>query len=161
MKEHNTPQPPLTLRGGEELKIIKAAAAIITKGDLFLITKRMARSPMGHCWEFPGGKIEAGETVEECIVRECREEIDVTVKPLRRVKDLWYDYPHGRIHLYFVLCELVSGTLRAVECSDFRWIKVEEFPKFEFPPADVGVIEELMTNAFEAPAQSPASDPSS
>lgn len=147
MKEHNAPRPPLILRGGEEKKAIEVAAAILMQGDKFLITKRLATSPMGHCWEFPGGKIEKGETVEECIIRECQEEIDVTVVPLRRIKDLWYDYAHGRVHIYFVLCELVSGTLRAVECSDFRWIQAHEFSKFEFPPADVGVIEELMATA--------------
>ena len=126
-----------------EKKIVEAAAAVIQQNGKFLITKRLETSPMGHCWEFPGGKIETGETVEECIVRECREEIDVLVQPVKRLRDEWYDYPHGLIHLQFVLCKIVSGEPRPVECREIRWIHPEEFKDFEFPPADVSVIEDL------------------
>ncbi len=123
---------------------INAVAAVIERDGKFLITKRLETSPMGHCWEFPGGKIEAGETIEECAVRECREEIDVTVEPIRRLREEWYDYPHGRVHLRFVLCRLVGGEPRPVECREARWIEPSEFADYEFPPADVGVIESLM-----------------
>ena len=122
---------------------IDAVAAVIERDGKFLITKRMAHSPMGHCWEFPGGKIEPGETVEECVVRECREEIDVTVEPIRRLREEYYDYPHGYVHLWFVLCRLVSGEPRPVECREALWIDPSRFPEFEFPPADIRVIEEL------------------
>ena len=98
---------------------------------------------MGHCWEFPGGKIEAGETVEECIIRECQEEIGVVIEPVRRLQDLFYDYPHGHVHLYFVLCRIVSGTPTPIECREARWIEPHQFPNFEFPPADIGVIRDL------------------
>ncbi len=125
-------------------KTIEAVAAVIESDGKFLITKRLENSPMGHCWEFPGGKIEKGESVEECIVRECLEEIDVTVEPIRRLQDLYYDYPHGHIHLHFVLCRIVSGDPRPVQCRETRWIEPSQFPDFEFPPADVGVIEGLM-----------------
>lgn len=117
---------------------------MIEREGLFLITKRLENSPMGHCWEFPGGKIEAGEAIEGCAVRECREEIDVVVEPVRRLKDLWYDYPHGRVFLHFVLCRIVSGEPRPVECREVRWIGANQFPDFEFPPADIGVIEDLI-----------------
>ena len=125
-------------------KIIHAAAAVIQRGDKFLITKRMETSPMGHCWEFPGGKIEAGETVEECVVRECQEEIDVTVTPLRRLSLVEYDYPHGHIHLHFVLCDLPVGEPKTIQCREAKWIVPQEFKDYEFPPADIGVIEDLL-----------------
>ena len=98
---------------------------------------------MGYGGEFAGGKIEAGETVEECIVRECREEIDVTVEPIRRLREEYYDYPHGYVHLWFVLCRIVSGEPRPVECREALWIDPIRFPEFEFPPTDIRVIEEL------------------
>lgn len=125
-------------------KKVEAACAVIEDNGKFLITKRMETSPMGHCWEFPGGKIEPGETVEECIVRECREEINVTVEPLRRLQEEHYDYPHGFIHLYFILCRITSGELKALECREFRWIAPTQFAEFEFPPADRNVIEGLI-----------------
>lgn len=124
-------------------KTIEAVAAVIERDGKFLITKRLETSPMGHCWEFPGGKIEPGETIEACAVRECLEEIDVTVEPVRRLQDPWYDYPHGRIHLHFVLCRIVSGEPRPIECREVKWIAPDQFADFEFPPADVGVIESL------------------
>lgn len=123
---------------------INAVAAVIERDGKFLITKRLETSPMGHCWEFPGGKIEPGETVEACIVRECREEIDVAVEPVRRLREEWYDYPHGHVHLWFVLCRLVSGEPRPVECREARWIEPNRFEEYEFPPADVEVIEDLL-----------------
>ncbi len=126
---------------------IEAVAAVIEQDGKFLITKRLETSPMGHCWEFPGGKIERGETVEACIVRECLEEIDVTVAPVRRLQEVDYDYPHGLIHLHFVFCRIVSGVPRPVQCRETRWIGPHQFPEFEFPPADVGVIEELLHGA--------------
>jgi mutator protein MutT len=125
-------------------EVIEAVAAVIQRDGKFLITKRLETSPMGHCWEFPGGKIEKGETIEECAVRECREEIDVAVEPIRRLRDEWYDYPHGRVHLHFVLCRIVSGEPKPIHCREARWIEAHQFPDFEFPPADVGVIQELL-----------------
>ena len=123
---------------------IEAVAAVIEQDGKFLITKRLESSPMRHCWEFPGGKIEKGETIEACAIRECREEIDVLIEPIRRLRDVWYDYPHGKVFLHFVLCKIVSGEPRPVECREARWIEPHQFTDFEFPPADTGVIEELV-----------------
>ena len=126
------------------MKEIEGVAAVIERAGKFLITLRLETSPMGHCWEFPGGKIEPGETIEQCAVRECEEEIGVAVRPLRRLREEWYDYPHGRVHLHFVLCEIVSGEPKPIQCREAKWIKPEEFKNYEFPPADVGVIEGLL-----------------
>lgn len=128
----------------KEINEIKAVAAVIERDGKFLITKRLETSPMGHCWEFPGGKIEPGETVEECAVRECKEEIGVAVEPLRRLREEDYDYPHGFVHLWFVLCRIVAGEPKPIHCREVRWIESRQFPEFEFPPADVNVIEELI-----------------
>jgi mutator protein MutT len=124
-------------------KIIRAVAAVIERDGKFLITKRLETSPMGHCWEFPGGKIEAGESIEDCAVRECLEEIDVVIAPVKRLQEETYDYPHGCVHLWFVLCRLVSGDPKPIQCREAKWILPHEFADYEFPPADVNVIEKL------------------
>lgn len=126
-------------------KEVKAVAAVIERDGKFLITKRMEASPMGHCWEFPGGKIEPGETIEECVIRECQEEIAVTIEPIRRLREEFYDYPHGYVHLWFVLCRLKEGEPKPIQCREAKWINPSQFADFEFPPADVNVIKELIS----------------
>ena len=125
-------------------KEIEAVAAVIEREGLFLITKRLKESHLGHCWEFPGGKREPGETVEQCAVRECMEEIGVSVEPVRYLKNLHYEYPEVKVFLHFVLCRLVAGAPRAIECAEWKWIGPEEFRSYEFPQADLSVIEEIL-----------------
>jgi len=122
---------------------IEVVAAIIQKQGKFLITKRLERSHLGHCWEFPGGKLHPGESLEDCAVRECREEIDVTIKPLRKVREICHNYPEQSVRLHFFLCEIVAGTPRPLECSDLRWVLPDELRDYEFPEADRTIIEEL------------------
>lgn len=125
-------------------EVIQVVACIIEKNGKFLITKRLKHSHLGHLWEFPGGKLEQGESLEDCAIRECREEIDVEVRPVKRLQDLRHDYPEKSLHLYFMLCELVSGTPRAVECAEWCWAAPEEFSRFEFPEGDKRIIEEYI-----------------
>lgn len=127
-----------------EEKKIRVAACVIERDGRFLITKRLKHSHLGHLWEFPGGKIEPGETVEDCAIRECKEEIDVDVKPLRLLQELHHDYPEVSVHLYFVLCDFVGGEPKAVYCADWKWVRPEELGQFEFPEADKRIIESLM-----------------
>lgn len=122
---------------------IEVVAAVIEKDGKFLITKRLERSHLGHCWEFPGGKLHPGESLEDCVVRECREEIDVLIKPLRKIKELWHTYPEITVHLHFFLCELISGEPRTVECADLVWARPNELSNYEFPEADKTILQEL------------------
>jgi mutator protein MutT len=122
---------------------IQVVACVIERQGEFLITKRLKTSHLGHCWEFPGGKVEAGETLAECAIRECLEEIDVTVKPLKLIQDLRHSYPEKSVHLYFVLCELSSGTPKAIECADWRWVHPRQLGNYEFPEADKEIIRSL------------------
>lgn len=124
-------------------KSIEVVAAIIQKDDQFLITKRLKKSHLGHCWEFPGGKIEPNETIEECIIRECKEEIDIEIKPVRKIKELTHSYDEITVHLHFMICELISGVPKAIECADLKWVNAEELSQFEFPEADREIILEL------------------
>lgn len=125
--------------------MLKVAAAIIQKNGKFLISRRHKHSHLGHLWEFPGGKLETGESPEECIIRECREEIDVVVKPLSLFYETQHRYPELTVHLYFFLCEIVSGNPKAVDCADWAWVSPEELKNYEFPAADVKIIEKLIS----------------
>ncbi len=132
---------------GNELKsnTIKVVGCIIQRDGKFLITKRLKHSHLGHLWEFPGGKIEPGETVEQCAIRECREEIDVEVQPIKLLQEIQHDYPEVSVHLYFVICELISGQPKAIHCADWAWVRPEELSQYEFPEADKKIIEKLVT----------------
>ncbi|MCE9624031.1 MAG: 8-oxo-dGTP diphosphatase MutT [Deltaproteobacteria bacterium] len=125
-------------------KVVKVVACVIERCGEFLITKRLKTSHLGHCWEFPGGKVESGESLAECAVRECREEIDVVVKPLRLLDEISHVYPEKSLHLYFVLCALDSGNPRAVECAEWCWVQPRRLSEFEFPEADKKIIEALL-----------------
>jgi mutator protein MutT len=127
-----------------EKPTIEASVAVIEKDGKILISKRLKKSPLGSCWEFPGGKLESGETPEECAVREVQEEVGIVVQPQKILDSLWYDYPHGQVHLHFVQCTWVSGEPQALECEAVQWIEAHEFSSYDFPPADIGVIASLM-----------------
>jgi mutator protein MutT len=126
------------------MREILAAAAVIEKKGLFLITKRLETSHLGHCWEFPGGKIEKGESINECVIRECMEEIGVVIEPIQYLREQKYSYPGKDVLLHFVLCRLVRGEPQTIECADLTWIYPSQFSEYEFPPADQEVIEELL-----------------
>lgn len=122
-------------------KYIRVVACVIEEAGRFLITQRKKQSHLGHLWEFPGGKIEAGESLEDCAIRECEEELGIVVKPLRLLEETKHDYPEASVHLYFMLCQHSSGTPQAIDCADFIWATPQEFHNYEFPAADEKVIE--------------------
>ncbi len=125
---------------------IRVVACILKNKNRFLITRRMKHSHLGHLWEFPGGKIEPGESLEDCAVRECREELGIEVKPLRLLTEVQHDYPEVSVHLYFMFCEWLSGEIQALECADFTWATPGQFADYEFPAADKEVIERFVLN---------------
>ncbi len=124
-------------------RLVEVAAAIIKHNGQYLITKRLKESHLGHLWEFPGGKIEKLETPEQCVVRECWEEIDVEVKPTELFEELTHHYPEVSLKLYFFLCDLISGTPRAIECADLKWVYPHELQNYAFPEADIQIIQKL------------------
>lgn len=123
--------------------MIKVAAAIIQQDGKYLITRRHKHSHLGHLWEFPGGKLEAEESPEACIVRECREEIGVEIKPLQLFKEIKHQYPDRSIHLYFFLCEILSGSPQTLDCAGIAWASPQELKNYEFPEADLELIKNL------------------
>jgi 8-oxo-dGTP diphosphatase len=119
------------------------AAGVIRRGDYVLIARRLAHAHLGGFWEFPGGTREAGETLEECLVREIEEELGLTVRVGRHAMTVRQDYPDRTLDLHFYLCTPVAGTPEARGCAEFRWVTVAELSDFEFPPADMPLIAQL------------------
>ncbi len=119
------------------------AAAIIYQDGKILITKRLKKSHLGHCWEFPGGKLHNNETLEACVIRECLEEIGVEINPLRKIKKVIHQYSEVSVELHFFICEILKGSPRAIECEAFAWVSPSELENYEFPEADRQLIQEL------------------
>ena len=125
------------------VETIDVTAAVIRRDGAVLIAQRPPGSHMEGLWEFPGGKRDVDETLEDCLARECAEELDVTVRvgPLLRVIE--HTYPDRRIKLYFFECTLAGGEPSAVGCQAVRWVAPGDLAGFSFPAADAQLVEEL------------------
>lgn len=130
-------------------KFIKVSAALIFRAGKLLITQRHAKSHLGGLWEFPGGKCEPGESFEQCLVREIREELGVTISVGELFEEIAHDYPEKSVHLKFFICKLLSGEPQPLDCAAVRWVAKTELAGFEFPAADVQLLERL--GGFEFP----------
>ncbi len=122
----------------------EVVAAVIWQDDKFLICQRppsKGRCPLG--WEFPGGKVEPGETKQAALVREIQEELNTTITVGEEVADVVYEYPHITVHITFFNCTIFSGMPQTIEHNDIRWITKEEIGKFQFCPADEKAISKI------------------
>ena len=119
-----------------EKRIIEVVAALIVQGDRFLACQRPPHKARGLLWEFVGGKVESGESGPEALVRECREELGVTLGVLGEVADVTHEYPELTVHLTLYRSEILAGEVQRLEHHDVRWITVEEMDAYAFCPAD-------------------------
>lgn len=118
-------------------------AALIWDGNRFLACQRPAHKARGLLWEFVGGKVETGETMEEALVRECREELAVTVRPGTIFMQVIHEYPDLTVRLTLFNTRIIEGTLQALEHNDIRWITTHEIGQYDFCPADVDILHKL------------------
>ena len=123
--------------------ITEVVAALIWRGKRFLACQRPAHKARGLLWEFAGGKVEPGETREEALIRECREELAVTVVPRDIFMEVTHEYPDLTVHLTLFNADLPEGEPRALEHNDLRWITVGEIDTLPFCPADQEILERL------------------
>jgi A/G-specific adenine glycosylase len=122
----------------------RVAVGIIWKNDNILISKRQENGLLGGLWEFPGGKIEQGESPENCIIREVREELGVSVKPTSFLKQIKHAYTHFSITLDAYHCEFITGIPRALGCSDWRWVTAEQIQGLPFPKANHKLFDKVL-----------------
>ncbi len=122
-------------------------AALIWDGNRFLICQRPAHKARGLLWEFVGGKTEPGETMEQALIRECQEELDITVAPADIFTQVVHEYPDIHIRLTLFNCTISTGTPRLLEHADLKWILPSEIPQFNFCPADEDILQ-LITERY-------------
>ncbi len=125
------------------MDIIDVAAALVFRGHKLLITQRPPGSHLAGLWEFPGGKREPNESLEDCLVRELREELGIEVVVGRVVESLIHAYPEKTVRLSFFECQWQRHEPRAIGCADFRWINADELDQYPFPAADARLLEKL------------------
>lgn len=126
------------------MKTIRVVAAIIIENDKIFATQRGYGEFKGG-WEFPGGKIEEGETPQQALIREIREELDTEIEVGELVDRVEYDYPQFHLSMDCFLCKIKSGKLVLKEHEDARWLRREELGSVEWLPADEGLVEKLST----------------
>ena len=124
------------------MKNIEVAAAIIKKGDMIFATQR-GYGEFKDGWEFPGGKLEPGETAETAILREIKEELDADIKVCQLFETVENDYPKFHLTMHCFICELVSEDMVLKEHEDARWLGRSELDSVDWLPADKGLIENL------------------
>jgi A/G-specific adenine glycosylase len=118
-------------------------AAVIRKRGRILIAQRPVGGMLGGLWEFPGGKVERGESLEECLRREIKEELGVEIEVDQPVTQVKHAYTHFRITLHAFECRLVSGRPRAIQVADWRWVRFDELDDFAFAVTDRKIIQAL------------------
>lgn len=122
---------------------VQVVAALIREGGRFMICQRPAHKTRGMLWEFVGGKVEPGETKQQALIRECREELAVTVSVGPVFMELTHAYPDMTVDLTLFEARIVEGEVRLLEHMDVRWITPEEIPCFAFCPADEEILDRL------------------
>lgn len=123
--------------------ITEVVAALIWDGDRFMACQRPANKARGLLWEFVGGKVEPGETKEEALIRECREELDVSLSVGDVFMDVTHTYPDLTVHLTLFNAKIASGVPKKLEHNDIRWITVDEIHTLNFCPADEVILKKL------------------
>lgn len=124
-------------------KVVEVVAALIWDNDKFLICQRPANKARGLLWEFVGGKVEAGETKEQALIRECQEELAIIVEPHEIFTEVMHEYPDTTVHLTLFNCTIFRGQPKLLEHNDMKWITSTDISNYQFCPADVEILKRL------------------
>lgn len=121
----------------------EVVAALIWDDDKFMICQRPPNKARGLLWEFVGGKVEPGETKQQALIRECHEELAITLSVDDMFTDVVYEYPDITVHLSLFNCTIVEGSPKLLEHKDLKWILPTEIPRYTFCPADTKLLEKI------------------
>lgn len=121
----------------------EVVAALIWRQDRFLICQRPAHKARGLLWEFVGGKVESGETGEDALVRECREELGIELRVEEPFMEVTHEYPDLTVHLVVYRSSIANGEPQLLEHADLKWIKPDEIGAYSFCPADEEILKKL------------------
>ncbi len=123
--------------------MVEVVAALIWDKGKFLICQRPANKARALLWEFVGGKVESGETKEQALIRECKEELNITVSVKDVFMEVVHEYPDIVVHLTLFNATIAHGKPQKLEHNDIKWITPSETAKFEFCPADEEILEKI------------------
>ena len=121
----------------------EVVAALIWDKDKFMICQRPAHEARGLLWEFVGGKVEPGETKEQALIRECQEELAVTLSIGDVFMDVVHEYPDLTVHLTLFNAAILEGIPKKLKHNDIKWITPSEISNYEFCPADVEILKKI------------------
>lgn len=121
-------------------------AVIWNEAGQILIDKRLPGGAFGGFWEFPGGKKEAGETIEDCIKREILEELGIEIAVEEHLITIEHSYSQMKVTLHVYHCRYLGGTPKTIECDEFKWVTLDNIEQFTFPQANHQIITALKKN---------------
>lgn len=122
---------------------VNVVSALIWKGNRFLACRRPLEKLHGGKWEFVGGKTERGETETDALIRECREELAITVRPIEEFLRLEYEYPEIFVKMAVFVTEIVSGEPQRLEHDELRWVGIDEMETLDFSDADQAILKKI------------------
>ena len=122
----------------------EVVAALIWNNDKFMICQRPANKARALLWEFVGGKVESGETKEQALIRECKEELDIILSVGDVFMDVIHEYPDITVHLTLFNATISEGEPQKLEHNDIQWIVPSEIPNYEFCPADEEILDKII-----------------
>jgi len=125
-------------------KYIRVAIGVVIIDRQVLICRRLDSAELGGLWEFPGGKIEPGESAAAAAVRELFEELAIDVRPIETFESILHEYAHARVELFPILCEHLAGEPAAVGCAEFKWVPIARLNDYAFPAGNDSLIAELI-----------------
>jgi 8-oxo-dGTP diphosphatase len=125
--------------------IIKVTCALIEQFGRVLVTQRSEKMSQAMLWEFPGGKIEAGESEEACIVREIKEELNIDITVAERLTPVIQQYDNYTIELIPFICQYEGGTIRPAEHCAYHWASPVDLPGYDWCPADLPIVDEYLS----------------
>ena len=123
--------------------IVEVVAALVWDNDKFMICQRPANKARALLWEFVGGKVEPGETKEQALIRECQEELAITLSVGDVFMDVVHEYPDITVHLTLFNATISEGIPQKLEHNDIKWITASEIPNYEFCPADEEILKTI------------------